>query len=133
MRRLALALAVALSVSACGGDSSTDPGSITGTYTLRTIAGSPLPYVLSEIGTTKYELLDDAVTLNANGTYTEISHTRATVNGQVSTTPSTDSGSYAVSGTDITFTSLDGSTVTGTVGAGTLTIPTGGGPAIYAR
>jgi len=71
MRKLLLSLVLATAV-ACGGDS-TSPinASIAGTYKLQTINGSALPYTILQFGSDKIEFLDDQVTVNDGGTYTE--------------------------------------------------------------
>ncbi|HMA19630.1 MAG TPA: hypothetical protein VKO87_02440 [Gemmatimonadaceae bacterium] len=82
--------------------------SVTGTYTLRTVNGSSLPYTLPGGGTTKTEILDDVLNLYQGNTYSESGHMRVTVNGQVTTQIISEPGSYSLFGTSITFTSGDG-------------------------
>src|SRR5215217_5217277 len=100
MRRLtALLLVFAASVTfaACGGDSSTSPAStsVAGTYTLRTVNGSALPFTLIQLGADKFEITADAVTLTEGGTWTESGTTRLTESGKVTTSSVSDAGTYS--------------------------------------
>ncbi|HEX3867482.1 MAG TPA: hypothetical protein VHV78_12055 [Gemmatimonadaceae bacterium] len=72
MRRFAIAaLALTLPVvfAACeNGNNSVEPTtSVSGTYFLRTVNGSPLPYTFSDGST----LVSDVLTLYSDGTYTD--------------------------------------------------------------
>jgi hypothetical protein len=102
MQRFLLGLAVVFSV-ACLGDGMTGSSTITGSYTLRTVNGSNLPYTVAGTGT---EIVDETITLHEGFTYIKSGHTRTTTNGQMTTT--NDSGSYGLQGTSITFTSNAG-------------------------
>jgi len=126
---MALALAGAV---ACG-DSSTGLVNVEGTYTLRSINGVTLPYVVLQTGTDKVEVVDDVISLATNGTYTEVGHTRSTSNGQVSTDTGTDNGTYTTTGTSITLRSSDGTSTVGTVNSGTLTLVDQGLSAVFTR
>ena len=129
-----LAIALAFVTTGCSKkDSPTSPATIAGTYTLRTINGSPLPYTLVLAGMDKVELLDDAITLTDAGTFTRLGHFRTTFSGVVTTTPITDAGSYVRTGTAITFTSPQNGSVSGTVDNGTLTLNDEGLVGVYRR
>ena len=104
MRRVLIGLVLVFSV-ACLGDGLTGSSTVTGAYTLRTINGSPLPYTIVASGK---EILDDVITLYQGGTYAESGHSRTTVNGQVTNATNTDTGSYVLLGTSITFHSSGG-------------------------
>src|SRR6059058_5568114 len=67
MRRIALLLAV-VALAACNSDSTSPNGSVVGTYSLRTVNGNSLPYTFSDGSV----LVSDQLTLNSNGTYTDI-------------------------------------------------------------
>jgi hypothetical protein len=128
-RRLVLGALLVL-LAACG--DSTGPETIVGTYSLRTVNGAGLPYVIAQAGADKDELIDDAFTLNEGGTWTESGHLRSTRSGVVTTQSVVASGTYTRTGTAITLT--DGSESTsGTVSAGTLTISDQGVSAVYVR
>jgi hypothetical protein len=137
MRRLSAVLSVfaaLVTLAACGGDGSTNPGSATvaGTYTLRTVNGSPLPYTLVQLGDDKFEVMADAITLKDGGIWTGAGTIRVTERGQMSTTAITSTGTYSLTGTAITITDVTGST-TGTVERGTLTVAQAGLLSVYTR
>ncbi len=127
-------MVLALAAAAACGDSSTGiSGSVAGTYTLRSINGSGLPYTVIASGSNKIEVIDDVMTLNTNGTYSETGHTRTTTNGSSTTDTGTDTGTYTTAGTSITLRSTDGTTTVGTVNAGTLTIVDQGLSAVFTQ
>ena len=68
MRRLAM-FALASTMAACSFDSTGPSGSVAGTYSLRTINGSPLPYTFSS----GLRLISDDLTLYRDGTYEDVS------------------------------------------------------------
>lgn len=104
MQRFLLGLAVVFSV-ACMGDGMTGSSTITGSYTLRTVNGSNLPYTVAGTGV---EIVDETLTLHEGLTYIRSGHTRTTTNGQVTTQTTNDSGSYGLQGTSITLNSNAG-------------------------
>jgi len=121
MRRIALLLAV-VALAACNNDSTSPNGSVVGSYSLRTVNGNPLPYTFSNGSV----LVSDQLTLNANGTYTDV----ATFSN-VNSTPA--QGYWSINKNLISFTdqvtntsytgSLSGSVLTETfaLNSGTLT------------
>jgi hypothetical protein len=122
MRRL-IALALALTVVACGSDDSTAPSnsSIAGTWSLQTINGSPLPFTLAP-APTKIEILSATAIINSNGTWTSSSQTRTTLGTQApTTTTETDNGTYTISGSTIALRSSDGTVESGTISGNTFT------------
>jgi large exoprotein involved in heme utilization and adhesion len=133
MRRLAT-LVFCLAI-ACGGESATQPtvASLAGTWSLHDINGILLPFVLSQAGTTKTEMLSDVVTATAAGTYTQVTQLRTTTNGQVTTSSLSDAGTYTLSGNAVVIRSGDGSTINGTVSANSFTIAAGGVAFEYRR
>ena len=134
MRRILATAALALltfAASACGGDD--DPsgpnGSIAGTYTLRTVNGSPPPVTLLEFQDFKVEVTAASIVMNANNTFSATSTFRETDAGVVTTSTSVCSGTYSLSGSTVTFTEPDsdnedcGGSYTGTWSNGnTLTV-----------
>jgi hypothetical protein len=114
MRR-ALVLGLALALAGCQNDSTAPSVSLQGSYSLRTINGTSLPYTFSN-GLT---LAGEVVTLYGDGTYTDVS---TYLNGQ----SSSDQGFYTNNNGAITFTdqtagiqfqgSLSGSVLTEIVG-----------------
>ena len=69
MRRIAFFALTAASLSACSLDSVGPSGSVTGTYTLRRINGSTLPYTF----TSGQRLISDDLTLYRDGTFIDVS------------------------------------------------------------
>lgn len=108
--------ALLLTTVACGTDSPSAPTNATmaGIWSLVTVDGAQLPFTLVP-GSAKTELFSRVLTLTANGTFTGITSTRTTVNGQVATDFDNYSGTYAISGRTVTFQSADGYNGSGTV------------------
>ena len=133
MRRLLLVLA-ALTVS-CGGDSTTQPTatSIVGTWSLQTINGAALPFIISQSGADKLEVISDVATVDSHGAYTEVTQLRTTVNGQAKAEAFTDVGTYTVSGNAVTLKSSDGSSVTASLSGNTFTISAGAFVYVYKK
>lgn len=124
MRRLVplLTLAVALT-TACNSDSTGPNGSIVGSYSLRTINGSPLPYTVNYNTTINSELL----TLNNDGTYTDVAY-YSNGNSYV------ESGYYSQNNNALTFNDqTDGITYQGSVSGNVLTEITNGYTAAYQK
>src|SRR5438552_6794929 len=102
--------AIVFAVAACGGDSGTGPVavSIAGTYALKAVNSSPLPYTVPDDGTGTVEILADMYTLSDDGKYTGTTQFRLTAPGEPSSVFSLDShGTYAVAGSTITLTDAD--------------------------
>jgi hypothetical protein len=109
MRKIALLLAV-VALAACN-DSTSPNGNASGTYSLRTINGSNLPYTFSDNSV----LTSDQLTLNSNGTYIDV----ATFSNAGS---STEQGLWSINNNLITFEDqTDGITYTGSVSGSVLT------------
>ena len=133
MRRLLLGLLLAV---ACGGsDSTTAPVVVSalGTWSLSTVNGSPLPYVVAQSGTNKAEVIGGSLTVSASS-YAVTLTGRNTVNGVASTSSGSDAGTYSTNGTAITLRSnSDGSTITGSFAANALTLTEQGGAYVFTR
>ena len=122
--------------AACGGDSPTQPTSpsVAGTWSLQTINGTGLPYIVAQTGSDKVELTSDVLTVVGSGSFTQITQVRVTQNGQVSTQSIPDAGSYVLNGTAVTFTfNSDGSSGTGSLSGNTLTIAEDGFAYVYRK
>ena len=133
MRRFVVLLALA-AATACGGDSSTSPSAtVSGTYTLRSVNGSPVPYTFLQIGADKGEIVADTVIVNDGGTWSESGTVRTTQNGQVTSETVADGGTYTLTGTAITLVSTQFGPTNGSVGNGTLTITAEGLVAVYKK
>jgi hypothetical protein len=122
--------------AACGSDSPTQPTatSVAGTWSLQTINGTALPYVVAQTGADKVELTSDVLTVVPSGSFTEITTLRVTQNGQVSTQSVPDAGSYTLNGTAVSFTfNSDGSSGTGSISGNTLTVTSDGIALVYKK
>ena len=93
-----------------------------GTYTLRTINGSPLPYTLFDFGGDKYEITAGAITLGAGGTWTQSGADRMTEGASVVTSTFTATGTYTLAGTVITLVSPGTGIVSGSVDSGRMSL-----------
>jgi hypothetical protein len=136
VRVLAAALLLT-SAAACSGDS--DPtaptqASITGTWTLQTINGTRLPFIVAQTGADKLELTSDVLTVSGTGSFTQTTTLRLTQNGQVTTQSVADAGTYTLNGTAASFRfNSDGSTGTGSISGNTLTVTSEGFALVYTK
>ena len=134
MRRFLAAVSLLTLFTACGGDGSTGPTvSVAGTYTLRTVNASPLPYTVTQSGPYRYEITSDAYTLTDGGTWSEIRTDRTTSNGVVTTSTSSDAGTYSRNGTAITLVSPNSGAVSGSVTDGTMTLTAQGVALVFVK
>jgi hypothetical protein len=134
MRRLMLALG-AVTLLACGGDS-TGPGrNVAGTWELTTVNGSGLPFTLFQVATPPYrlEILGDVITANENGTWTGTITLRENDNGTITTTSEPESGTWSQAGANVTITYSDGSAVSGTISDDRITLSESGLTIVYER
>ena len=133
MRRILVVFA-ALAIG-CGSDSATRPAepSIVGAWALQTINGSSLPFVVTQSGSDKAEVLSDIATADDHGGYTEVTQFRTTLNGQATTQAFTDVGTYTVKGNAVTLRSSDGSSVTASLSGTTFTISSGSFVYVYKK
>jgi hypothetical protein len=134
MRRF-LALALLLASASCSSDSSTNPTpeSLAGTWNLSTVNGSSLPFLL-QAANPKVELLDDQFIVSSAGTFTQTQNVRLTDASGVTNLPFTDSGTWTLNGTSVTFTfTSDGSSGTGTVSGNSFTFGGPGFPLVYVK
>jgi hypothetical protein len=91
MRRIAFLVAL-VALAACNNDSTSPNGSVNGTYSLRTVNGSALPYTFSDGSV----LISDRLTMNSDGTYTDV----ATFSNASS---ATEQGLWSINNNLITF------------------------------
>ncbi len=130
MRRFLTVMTVVLAgglLTACGDDgdaTGTGGTSIFGTYTLQTVNGSSLPFVVIQVGNDKLEITAGSVRLNSDNTYSISISLRLTEAGTVTTETDTGAGTYTASGSTIQFSdSGDGEgPFTGSISGNTLTI-----------
>ncbi len=133
---MSLILAVLPNVVACSGGDSTAPTqtSVAGTWTLRTINGSGLPFTVVQVGADKVEITSDVLTVASGGAFTQLTTVRITEGGRVTTETIPDAGNYGLNGTAVSFTfNSDGSTGTGTLSGSTLTVASSGFSQVYQK
>jgi hypothetical protein len=105
---------------------------LSGAYSLTSINGQPLPYVLAQTGADKDELVSDVYTFSGQGSFTQATTVRQTRNGQASTSATVDAGSYVLNGTAVTVHyNSDGSSVSGVLSGRTLTLAGSGFAGVY--
>ena len=124
---LALAIGASLAfASACGSDSPTGPKDVPGTYLLRTIDESPIPFSVPEGREHVIVVNSVTATLNANNTYAVAG--TGTEDGNASTVIN-DAGTYTQSGSTLHFTSttLGGATYTASAKTDSFTVTLPGG------
>jgi hypothetical protein len=116
--------ALALAATACGGgDSSTAPTSIAGTYTLQSVNNAPLPFTTSEDATYKAEILSWVVTLNDNNSFSHVFKGRSTDNGQITENTIAGAGTYTLSGATVDMLDAsDNSHLQASVSGSTMTV-----------
>jgi hypothetical protein len=131
--RILMAVVVMLSL-ACSDDDIVGSSTVNGTYTLRTVNGSQLPYTLPGGGAVKTEILQDAITLFQGGTFSRVRASRITENGQVTNESETDTGSYSLFGTSITLNSTaTGTPILATINGNTMTIVEAGVTSVFSK
>jgi hypothetical protein len=125
--RKTLMIAAVVSALGCSGDGMVGSSTVNGTYTLRSVNGSALPYTVTSAGTDKTEILDDAITLYEGFTYEETAHLRVTANAQATTQTNHTTGSFALLGNSISLrTSAGVIAMVGVIEGNTMTIPLAG-------
>ena len=107
MQRVLVALFLTFSAAACS-DGIVGSSTVNGMYTLRTLNGSKLPYVVSTSGTSKTEVLGDTIMLYEGFTFAETKHSRTTVNGTSTDAAHTETGSFGITGNSVVLRGNDG-------------------------
>lgn len=88
-------------------DSAIGPaGGVTGRYQLQTVNGASLPFVVVQSDTSKGELTSDQLTLNADGTFSDIEGLRTTRGTSITTKQAASIGVYESSESEIQFTQI---------------------------
>ena len=125
LRRTFATALLGLLLAACGGDKSSGPSGHAGTYTLRTVNGSNVPFTMVSIvvggSVYKLEVLSGSITLNADGTFSQTATFRETDGTDVTTESYPTSGTYTLSGTALTLNSSDGESLGGSLSGGAIT------------
>jgi hypothetical protein len=100
--RSLLTFALVGALAGCGSDSPTSPASasIAGTYRMRTINGSPLPFTIQS-GTTVVVITGDVITVADGGTWSEQGAFTRTSGGQTTNQVISDGGTWARVGANV--------------------------------
>lgn len=131
--RLLARVALVAAVFTLGCSPATSPLDVIGTYSLKSISGSPLPYQLPQDGPTAVHVLDDMIILTPSGTYSEVGH-KLFINGSmVSVATPVDAGNFRRRGDAITMESLLIGVWTGTIKGSTLTLEQQGLTLVYEK
>jgi hypothetical protein len=104
MMRKLIALLAFVAAAGCGSERTITPAlaSIGGTFTLRSVNGSPLPYTFQN-GTATITYTNDVITVADGGTWSEAGSYQLTQNGTTSTVNFTDGGPLSRSGSTVSF------------------------------
>src|SRR6478736_3613568 len=125
--RVAVSAGALAAVVACGSDAGTGVrAAVTGSYTLSTINGSPLPFTENASGAV-VKVTAGALVANSDGTFTETTTRSTTPPGGTATSATTTlSGTYQVGNQVVVFTySASGQTVLGSLINGGLSLQNG--------
>lgn len=134
--KTALHLLIVPMLIACGDDdgSGPDTATVAGTYTLRTVNGQNLPFTIIQQTGYKLEVLSDEYTLNSNGTFTTVATFRETEGTTVTTSSDTYSGTWTVSGSNVSLSSAAAGIETAAFSGGnTMTFSGNGVSAVYRK
>jgi hypothetical protein len=136
MRRLlVLAMALTTTLTAGGCSDSTSPGnSLSGTYTLRSVNGQPLPATFASPGYS-LEVLSGRIDLDAQGNYSGTTTYRETYTGQQPDTyTDTILGYWTLSGNQITLVDTQtGDQYFGTVSGNDITLTDGSITEVFSK
>jgi hypothetical protein len=102
LRRLFPSL-ITLALLACS-DGTSPQRDILGTWSLETVSGQPLPFVLEQDGARKVELTGETVTLLATGRQTMVTSFRVTDGGGVFVESIPAPGNYTIDGATLLLT-----------------------------
>ena len=128
------AMAVLAVAAACGGgDGISEPASVAGTYTLQSVNGGPLPFVVFDESGYKLEITAATYVLTGAGTFTNSATYRETESGTVITSTETFTGQYTVSASTVTFTDSDGEVYAATISGGNLVFNEDGLSAVFVK
>jgi hypothetical protein len=110
---------------ACGSDvSEPEQGSAIGSYHLKSVNGTTLPFLSVQSGTVKTEITGEVITLNGDGTFSDVETVRTSNGSAIATTQFGSVGAYRSpdAPSEFTETSPNTFTFTGSVSQKTLTV-----------
>jgi hypothetical protein len=131
--RLAARIALVAAAFTLGCSPTTSPLDVIGTYMLKSVSGSPLPYQLPGTGPTRVHVLDDMIILTPSGTYSEVGHKIFSTGSTVTVAAPVDAGNFTRRGDVITMESLLIGIWSGTINGNTLTLEQQGLTLVYEK
>lgn len=119
----------------CGKDAvlGVETNTVIGSYTLRTINGSDLPYTIQRIGADSTQVLNETLVLATGGIFSITGASRVTASGVTTTESYSLDGTYTVDTRDLILTFSDGGRESGTVSGGTVTLASSGFTLVYRK
>ena len=111
LARPATIVAFVLLLVSCG--DSTGPETFPGTYDLRSVGDTQLPYLVAQAGLDKLEVTAGVLRIEADDTFTLSLTFRLTNNSGTQETTDEETGTWSAKGPAITFTSEDGTSRAG--------------------
>jgi hypothetical protein len=128
------ALMLTLTLLACGSDDGVGPDdAIIGVYDLEMVNGWPLPYLAVQVEADKVEVVGGAITLNGDGTFTDVMTFQITEGGAVRTEDDMYQGTFLKDGSGATLTPAGYMPYTVSITGSTLTLMIGEIPLTYKR
>jgi hypothetical protein len=121
MKRFAFLTLLAMSVIGCG-DDGTGPGSVAGRYELRTVNGGNVPYVLVSLGNDRFEVTSGSMQISKDNSFSVVLNTKTTESGATTSDSQTTTGTWALTGNQITFMDGSGTNTTGVITGDQLTV-----------
>ena len=124
MRRFPVAIALVWAASACGGSEVTnvDLSADSGIYTLQSMNGSVLPYLIGSSTNYSLTLTAESIDVGASGAFRDVVALKEISNGILKVYSDTTSGSWTERGALASFTSNEGVVTQGTITGNVLTI-----------
>jgi hypothetical protein len=105
-RAVAVGMTLLAASLALGCTPVTSPLDLSGVYSLKTVNGIALPYVLPQVGATVVTLWNDEFTLNSGGTYAEQGYKSYTTGGVINVAYPVDAGYFTRRDNVVTLESL---------------------------
>jgi len=125
--RKSIGLLIALLGLACGSDKMVGPESVAGNYSLKTVNGLALPFVVIQSGRESLEVTSGALSVNGDNSYVLTFDLRETQDATVTIETTTEEGTYHRSGNALSFHPNDDSgDWSAAYASGTLTMTTDG-------
>lgn len=131
---VAVCACLALSLTGCGGDSTSPGGSnVVGTYTLQTVNGGTLPYSTDLGGGILLRITAGRITLNADRTFSTAISYEVRQGTSTSSDTDTDNGTYEEANGAVRMTFGDGTQIAGTVSGNTFSLSIEGDVFVFRR